>query len=121
VVQHPHRPALLVRRREPPGLEFAAQAVHVGQDLPAQRPAVRLLGRVGGQHVGQPVLLPLGLLQVILEHHRDRLGLRIRGVQRLGVGLDELAVGADAGGQLGDDRGQPGPGLRVLDRAVLAV
>jgi hypothetical protein len=93
----------------------------VGQDLAAQRPAVRLLGRVGGQHVGQPVLLPLSLLQVIPERDRDRLGLRIGGVQRLGIGLDELAVGADAGGQLGDDRGQPGPGLRVLDRAVLAV
>ena len=94
----------------------------MGQDLAAQRPAVRAFGRVGGQQVGQPVLLALGLLEMIFQHQRQRwLGLRLRGVKRLGVGFDELAVGAHAGGQLGDHGGQPGTGLRVLDRAVPAV
>jgi hypothetical protein len=120
VVRHPPRPARLVRRGQRPGLEFAAQPVHVGQDLPAQRPALRALGRIGGQHVGQPVLPARGLLQMILEHHRQR-GVSGDGLGRLGVGLDELAVSAHAGGQFGDDRGQPGPGLRVLDRAVRTV
>ena len=46
----------------------------MGQDLTAQRPALRLFRRVGGQHVGQPVLLPLGLLQVIFQPFRNGLG-----------------------------------------------
>ena len=118
----PQRPARHVGRRRVPGLKLAAQAIHVGQDLAAQLPAVRTFRGVGGQQVRQPVLLALGLLQVIFQHQRQRwLGLRVRGIERLGIGLDELAVGAHAGGQFGDDGGQPGAGLLVLDRAVPAV
>jgi hypothetical protein len=52
----------------------------VSQDLAAQRPAVRALGRVDGQHVGQPVLLAVSLLQVIHEPNLERLGLHVLGV-----------------------------------------
>jgi hypothetical protein len=55
-------------------LEFGAQPVHVGQDLAAQLPALRVVGRVGGEQVGQLVLLPVRLFEVILEHLGDRLG-----------------------------------------------
>ena len=49
----------------------------MSQDLPAQRPAVRTFGRVGGQQVRQPVLLALGLFQVLFQLLRDRAGLRL--------------------------------------------
>jgi hypothetical protein len=60
----------------------------VSQDLATQRPAVRTLGRVDGQHVSQPVLLALSLFQVIHEPHLERLGEHVLGVKRLRVGLD---------------------------------
>ena len=121
--RHPRRLSRLVLRGGS-GLELAAQPVDVGQDLAAQRPAVRAFGRVRAKQVGQPVLLALGLGQVILECGSQRLGpgiRRRRGVDRFRVGLDELAVGAHRAGQFGDDGGEPGPGLRVPDRAVVAV
>ena len=59
--------------RQLPGLELGAQPVHVSQDLAAERPALRLFRRVGAQQVGQLVLLPLGLLQVIVKHLHQRL------------------------------------------------
>jgi hypothetical protein len=79
VVPHLQRPARRGLLRRVPGLELVAQAVHVGQDLAAQRPAVRAFGRIGGQQVRQPVLLPLGFLQVVFEHQRQR-RLALRGV-----------------------------------------
>jgi hypothetical protein len=139
VAPQPQRPGHLALPRRRGGLKLGAQPVDVGEDLAAQRPAVRALGRVGAQHVGQPVLLAPGLLQVIFQRLRERLDLggpgdpgdpggpgdpgdrRVGRLGGLGIGLDELAVSAHRRGQLGDDRGQPGSGLRVLDRAVLAV
>jgi hypothetical protein len=44
----------------------------VGQNLTAQRPALGLFRRVGAEQVGEPVLLPPGLRQVIFQPFRDR-------------------------------------------------
>jgi hypothetical protein len=131
----------------------------VGQDRAAERPALRLFRRVGAQQVGQLVLLPLRLLQVIRKHLHQRLSRETTGptgpIQATGatpagqtceatpgqtreaspvgqtnmtgvfagyrLGLEELAVGADRGGQLGQHGGEPGPGFCFPDRAVLAV
>ena len=51
------------RLRQMRGLELGAQPVHVGQDLAAQLPPFRPSGRVGGEQVGELILLPLGLLR----------------------------------------------------------
>ena len=108
-----------------PGLEFGAQPVHVGQDLAAQLPSLRAFGRVGREQVSELVLLPLGLFEMIFQRLGDRLG-RGRGCGRgeVGghrIGLQQLAVGPDGGGKLGDHGGQPGAGFRFPDRAVVAV
>jgi hypothetical protein len=111
-----------VRRfRQVPGLEFGAQPVHVSEDLTAQLPSLRTFGRIGGEQVGELVLLPLGLLEMIFQDFGDRLGRERGKVGGDRVGLEELAVGADGGGQLGQHGSQPGAGLRLPDRAVLAV
>jgi hypothetical protein len=60
--------------RQVRGLEFGAQPVHVGQDLAAQLPPLRPFGRVGGQQVGELVLLSLRLFEVVLQRLGDRLG-----------------------------------------------
>ncbi len=93
----------------------------MAEDLAAQRPALRAFGGVGAEQVGQAVLLALRLLQVVFERLGDRLSQRVRLVGGNRVGLEELTVGADGGGQFGQYGGQPGPGLRFPDRAVLAV
>jgi len=111
--------------RQTSGLKLGAQPVHVGQDLAAKLPSLRTFGRVGGEQVGELVLLPLGLLEVIFQRFGDRLGRRRgRGRGEVGghrVGLQKLTVGPDRGGKLCDHGGQPGAGLRFLDRGVLAV
>src|SRR6185437_15853881 len=56
------------------GLELGAQPVHVGENLAAQLPPLRPSGRVGGEQVGELVLLPLGLFEVVFERLGDRLG-----------------------------------------------
>jgi hypothetical protein len=103
----PLAPGPLPRRqlRQVPGLELGAQPVHVGQDLAAQLPALRVLGRIGGEQAGQLVLLPVRLLEVILEHPGDRLGGELRQHARHRLGLEQLPVGADRGGQLADHGG----------------
>jgi hypothetical protein len=84
--------------RQVRGLELGAQPVHVGQDLAAQLPPIGLSGRVGGEQVGELILLPLGLLEVILKCLGNRFG-RERGVLgRDRVGLEQLAVGPHRGG-----------------------
>ena len=119
----PLAPGPLPRRqlRQVPGLELGAQPVHVGQDLAAQLPALRVLGRIGGEQAGQLVLLPVRLLEMVLEHLGDRLGGELGERPGRRLGLEQLPVGPDRGGQLGDHGGQPGPGLRLPDRTVLAV
>jgi len=59
----------------------------VGEDLAAQLPALRTFGRVGGEQVGELVLLPLGFLQMVLELLGDRLGreLGVPGRHRVGL------------------------------------
>jgi len=103
----PLAPGPLPRRqlRQVRGLELGAQPVHVGQDLAAQLPALRVLGRIGGEQVGQLVLLPVRLLEVVLEHPGDRLGGELRQRARHRLGLEQLPVGADRGGQLADHGG----------------
>jgi len=107
--------------RQVPRLKLRAQPVHVGEDLAPERPALRSFGGVGAQQVGQPVLLMQGLLQVVFEFLRDRLGCGTGGVGGRRVGLENLAVHPDRGRQLSQHGGQPGAGLRLPDRAVLAV
>jgi hypothetical protein len=58
---------------------------------------------------------------VIFQRFGDRLGRVVGEVGGNRVGLEELAVGPDRGGKLGQDGGQPGAGVRFPDRAVLAV
>ena len=65
------RPPNRFRLNQRPWLQLAAQPVHVGEDLAAQRPPVRVLGRVGAQQVGKPVLLPVRLGQVAGEFGLD--------------------------------------------------
>jgi hypothetical protein len=109
------------RLQQPVRLELGAQPVHVGQDLAAQLPSVWSSGRIGGEQAGEFVLLPLGLLEVVFQRLGDWLG---RGRGKGGsdrIGLEQLPVGPHRGGQLADDGGQPGPGLGLLDRRMLAV
>ncbi len=121
VTQGPQRRLQPGRVRQVPGLELGAQPVHVGEDLAAQLPSLRTFGRVGGEQVGELVLLPLGLLEMVFQRFGDRLGREcgVAGGHRFG--LEQLAVGPDRGGQLGQHGGQPGAGVRFPDRAVLAV
>jgi hypothetical protein len=91
--------------RQAPGLELGAQPVHVGQDLAAQLPSLRTFGRVGGEQVSELVLLPLGLLKMIFQRFGDRLGREGGEVGGSRVGLQELAVGPDRSGKLGDHGG----------------
>ena len=102
-----------------PGLELGAQPVHVRQDLAAQLPSLRTFGRIGGEQVRELVLLPLGLLEVIFQRFGDRLGREGGEVGGNRIGVQKLAVGPDRGGKLGDHGGQPGPGVRLPDRAVV--
>jgi hypothetical protein len=87
--------------RQAPRLKLGAQPVYVGEDLAAQGPAFGAFGGVGTEQVGQPVLLAVRLLQVVFQFLGDRLsrGVGVAGGNR--VGLEELTVGADGGGQLG--------------------
>jgi hypothetical protein len=62
------------RVRHAPGLELGAQPVHVGEDLAAQLPSLRTSGRIGGEQVGELVLLPLSLLEMVFQRLGDRLG-----------------------------------------------
>ena len=119
--RRPARPGRDPNIREAPGLELGAQPVHVGQDLATQLPSLRTFGRVGGEQVSELVLLPLGLLEMIFQRFGDRLGREGGEVGGYRVGLQKLAVGPDRGGKLGYHGGQPGAGLRLLDRGVLAV
>jgi hypothetical protein len=103
------------------GLELGAQPVHVGQDLAAQLPSLRTFGRVGGEQVSELVLLPLGLLEMIFQRFGDWLGGEGGEFGGRRVGLEQLTISPDGGGKLGDHGGQPGPGIRLPDRAVVAV
>ena len=80
-------------------------------------------GRVGGEQVGELILLPLRPPRGRLPAPRwmSRLG-RVRGeVSGDRIGLDELAVGPRRGGQLGQRWRPAWPRLGLLDRGVLAV
>jgi hypothetical protein len=121
VAQRPQRRLHPGRFQQAPGLELGAQPVHVGEDLAAQLPSLRLFGRIGGEQVGELVLLPLGLLEMVFQRLGDRLGRELGEPGGRRFGLEQLAVGPDGGGQLGQHGGQPGAGVRFPDRAVLAV
>ena len=77
----------------------------MGEDLAAQLPALWTFGRIGGEQVGEPVLLSPGLLEMIFERFGDRLGRERGKVVRNRVGLQQLAVGPDGGGKLGQHGG----------------
>ena len=121
VTQRPQRRLPPGRVGQVPGLELGAQPVHVGEDLTAQLPSLWTFGRIGGEQVRELVLLPLGLLEMVFQRLGDRLGREFSEPFRHRVGLEQLAVGPDRGGQFGQHGGQPSPGLRLPDRAVLAV
>jgi hypothetical protein len=74
ITQRPQRRLHPGRVRQVPGLELGAQPVHVGEDLAAQLPSLRTFGRIGGEQVGELVLLPLGLLEMVFQRLGDRLG-----------------------------------------------
>src|SRR4029077_17206710 len=80
------------------GRQLGAQPVHVGEDLAAQLPSLRLPGRVGGEQVGELILLPLGLLEVVFQRLGDRLGRERGEVSGNRFGLEQLAVGPHRGG-----------------------
>jgi hypothetical protein len=71
-----------------PGLELGAQPVHVGEDLAAQLPSFQLFGRIGGEQVGELVLLPLGLLEMVFQRLGDWLGRELSEPSRHRVGLE---------------------------------